>query len=50
MSEQRQWIVTAPDGTDLLVSFWGGMDADPEIALRVDLTRWGAPLPVRRIA
>jgi hypothetical protein len=46
---QKQWIVTGPEGHELLISFWGGMDADPEVASRIDHTRWGAPLPVREV-
>jgi hypothetical protein len=49
MSTQPQFIITAPDGTELLLSFWGGIDEDPECAPRLDDTRWGIPLPVRRI-
>jgi hypothetical protein len=49
MTDQPQWIITAPDGTELLLSFWGGTDDDPECAPRIDHTRWGIPLPVRRI-
>jgi hypothetical protein len=49
VTAQPQFIITAPDGTELLLSFWGGIDEDPECAPRLDETRWGIPLPVRRI-
>lgn len=50
MQDVKQFIVTAPDGTEILVSFWGGLEQLPEAAPRVDHTRWGIPLPVREVA
>ena len=47
--DQPQWIATLPDGTELLLSFWGGLNEDPEVAPRIG-DRWDAPLPVRRVA
>lgn len=44
---QPQWIATdGPEQQDYLVSFWGGLEHTPEVAPRVDGTRWGVPLPV----
>lgn len=48
MTDQPQWIVTT-DAGELLISFWGGLDADPEVAPCIDYTRWGPPLPVVKV-
>lgn len=52
-TDQPQFIVTLTDdleaGTDLLISFWGGPHYPPEVAPRIDDTRWGVPLRADRV-
>lgn len=47
--KQPQFIFETPDGDEFLISFWGGIEELPEVAARVDGTRWGIPLPVREV-
>lgn len=48
--KQPQFIATTADGLEFLISFWGGFGELPEVAPRIDHTRWGVPLVVREVS